>query len=456
MGWIKWLWPGMNLKRWLFLFTIGAVFSAIGIALVFNYQFIGFIEELLFRMMYMATGEYYGAISMAGGIIVLLVGLVVMFYATRRIVHSVMESVLPGESTSLIERIFRQRKLNKGPAITVVGGGTGLSVLLRGMKYITHNCTAVVSTADNGGSSGRLRQELGIIPPGDLRNCLVALADTEPLMEKVMQYRFKGETPLAGHNLGNLFIAALAEAEGSMEAGLVAASGILKVRGHVVPSTLEDVNLMAEMVDGSVVRGESEIPLAGKRIKKLGIIPADAKATKGAIAAIMDADVLIVGPGSLYTSVVANLLVPEIKKAIIESKAVKIYVCNVMTQPGETDGYGAFEHVKAIIDHVGEQFLDYVVVNNQTVTAAQLAMYQEKGSMPVSPDIEQIRQLGIQVVANSLISTDDFVRHNPVKLAQSIISLVYRLRLFGKGMQFFDYFFVRQSIRNLEKNKHGE
>ena len=228
------------------------------------------------------------------------------------------------------------------------------------------------------------------------------------------------------------------------------------MRGHVVPSTLEDVNLMAEMVDGSVVRGESEIPLAGKRIKKLGIIPADAKATKGAIAAIMDADVLIVGPGSLYTSVVANLLVPEIKKAIIESKAVKIYVCNVMTQPGETDGYGAFEHVKAIIDHVGEQFLDYVVVNNQTVTAAQLAMYQEKGSMPVSPDIEQIRQLGIQVVANSLISTDDFVRHNPVKLAQSIISLVYRLRLFGKGMQFFDYFFVRQSIRNLEKNKHGE
>ncbi|MGL5206835.1 MAG: gluconeogenesis factor YvcK family protein, partial [Acidaminococcaceae bacterium] len=251
-------------------------------------------------------------------------------------------------------------------------------------------------------------------------------------------------------------IAALAEAEGSMEAGLVAASEILKVRGHVVPSTLENVNLMAEMVDGTVVQGESEISLAQKRIKKLGIIPSDAKATQGAIAAIMKADVLIFGPGSLYTSVIANMLVPEIKEAIITSKAVKIYVCNVMTQPGETDGYGAYEHVKAIIDHVGEQFLDFVVVNSQRVTAAQLSMYQEKGSMPVSPDIEQIRQLGIEVVANSLISTADFVRHNPVKLAQTIISLVYRLRLFGRGIRFFDYVFVRQSIRNLEKNKHGE
>lgn len=456
MSWIKWLWPGMNLKRWLFLFTIGAIFSAIGIALVFNYQFMGFIEELLFRMMYMATGEYYHAISVAGGITVLLVGLVVMIYATRRIIHSVMESVLPGESSSLLERIFTQRKLNKGPAITVVGGGTGLSVLLRGMKYITNNCTAVVSTADNGGSSGRLRQELGIIPPGDLRNCLVALADTEPLMEKVMQYRFKGGTPLAGHNLGNLFIAALADAEGSMEGGLIAASEILKVRGHVVPSTLENVNLTAEMVDGTLVQGESEISLAGKRIKKMGIVPAEAKATKGAVSAILNADVLILGPGSLYTSVIANLVVPEIKQAIVESEAVKIYVCNVMTQPGETDGYGALDHVQAIINHVGVQFLDYVIVNNQRVTAAQLAMYEEKGSMPVSPDIEEIERLGIKVVKSSLISDMDFVRHNPVKLAQSIISLVYRLRLFGRGVQFFDYFFVRQSIRNLEKNKLRE
>lgn len=456
MGWIKWLWPGMNLKRWLFLFSVGAVFTAIGIALVFNYQFIGFIEELLFRLMYMATGEYYKAISMAGGFLILFSGFFFMFYATRRIIRSVMESVLPGESSSLLERIFRQRKLNKGPAITVVGGGTGLAVLLRGMKYITHNCTAVVATADNGGSSGRLRQELGIIPPGDLRNCLVALADTEPLMEKVMQYRFHGETPLAGHNLGNLFIAALADAEGSMESGLIAASEILKVRGKVVPSTLEDVTLAAAMSDGTIVKGESEITLAHKRIKSLAILPENAAATQGAITAIMKADILILGPGSLYTSVIVNVLVPEIKKAILASKAVKIYVCNVMTQPGETDGYGAYEHVKAIVDHAGEQFLDYVVVNDQRVTAAQLAMYQEKGSMPVSPDIEKIRALGIEVVANSLISNDDFVRHNPVRLAQTIISLVYRLRLFGKGMQFFDYFFVRQSIKNMENNKNGK
>ncbi|HIU64170.1 MAG TPA: YvcK family protein [Candidatus Avacidaminococcus intestinavium] len=456
MGWIKWLWPGMNLKRWLFLFTVGAVFSAIGIALVFNYQFMGFIEELLFRMMYMATGEYYRAISVGGGLAVLFLGLVLMFYATRRIVHSVMESVLPDENTPLMEKIFRQRKLNKGPAITVVGGGTGLSVLLRGMKYITNNCTAVVSTADNGGSSGRLRQEMGIIPPGDLRNCLVALADTEPLMEKIMQFRFKGDNQLAGHSLGNLFIAALAEVEGSVEAGLAATSEILKVRGHVVPSTLEDVNLMAEMSDGTVVKGESEITLAGKRIKRMSIVPSDAHATQGAINAILQSDILILGPGSLYTSVIANVLVPEIKEALVASKAVKIYVCNVMTQPGETDGFGAYEHVEALVDHVGTQFLDYVIVNNQRVTATQLSMYQEKGSMPVSPDVDAIRQLGIQVVPASLISNDDFVRHDPVKLAQTVISLVYRLKMFGKGVQFFDYLFVRQSIKNLEKSKRGE
>ncbi|MEG1159752.1 MAG: YvcK family protein, partial [Acidaminococcaceae bacterium] len=259
MSWIKWLCPGLNLKRWLLLFAIGVIFAATGTALVFNYQFIGFIEELLFKLMYMATGEYYHAISVAGGISVLVIGMFIMFYATRKLIHSVMESVLPDNNTSLMERIFTQRKLTKGPAITVVGGGTGLSVLLRGMKYITNNCTAVVTVADDGGSSGRLRQELGILPPGDLRNCLVALADTEPLMEKVMQYRFKGETPLAGHNLGNLFIAAMAAVEGSMEAGLIATSEILKVRGNVLPSTLEDIQLTAEMADGTGINWPSPI-----------------------------------------------------------------------------------------------------------------------------------------------------------------------------------------------------
>ena len=435
MGWISWLCPGMNLKRWLLLFTVGVLCCALGLALFFNYQFMGYVEELMFRMAYLTTGKYSNTVSMLGRFLFLCIGGLVMIYATRRVIRSVVEAVLPDNNSSLMEKIFTQRKLGRGPAITVIGGGTGLSTLLRGMKYITSNCNAVVTVADDGGSSGRLRKEMGIIPPGDLRNCLVALADREPLMERIMQFRFNDGSPLAGHNFGNLFIAAMAEAEGSMEAGLAATSQILNVRGKVIPSTLSDIRLKAEMTDGTLIEGESEIPKAHKRIRRVGIEPSNVQATSSAVDAIMKADVLILGPGSLYTSVIPNLMVEGIREAVLRSDAVKIYVCNVMTQPGETDGYGAFEHVQALITHAGAQFLDYVIVNDQNVTETQLAQYQLKGSIPVTPDIKKIERLGIKVVPKSLISNKDLVRHNPQKLAQAVISLIYRLRLFGKGLK---------------------
>ena len=338
MGWISWLCPGINLKRWLLLFAVGVLLCALGLALFFNYQLMGKAEELLFQMTYLTTGRYSNGLIMTMGVGFLIVGFAIMVYGTRRLISSVVSVVVPDKNGSLMETIFMQRKLTRGPAITVVGGGTGLSTLLRGMKYITNNCTAVVTTADDGGSSGRLRKELGIIPPGDLRNCLTALADREPLMERLMQYRFQGDSPLAGHCFGNLFIAAMAQAEGGMEAGLNATSQILKVRGRVIPSTLEDIRLQARMTDGSIVTGESEIPKVRKHIKKMMMLPADAQAANGAIDAILNADVLIFGPGSLYTSVIPNLLVEGIRDAVVRSKASKIYICNVMTQPGETDG----------------------------------------------------------------------------------------------------------------------
>ena len=403
MGWISWLCPGMNLKRWLLLFTVGVLCCALGLALFFNYQFMGYVEELMFRMAYLTTGKYSNTVSMLGGFLFLCIGGFVMIYATRRVIRSVVEAVLPDNNSSLMEKIFTQRKLGRGPAIT-------------------------------------------------LRNCLVALADREPLMERIMQFRFNDGSPLAGHNFGNLFIAAMAEAEGSMEAGLAATSQILNVRGKVIPSTLSDIRLKAEMTDGTLIEGESEIPKAHKRIRRVGIEPSNVQATSSAVDAIMKADVLILGPGSLYTSVIPNLMVEGIREAVLRSDAVKIYVCNVMTQPGETDGYGAFEHVQALITHAGAQFLDYVIVNDQNVTETQLAQYQLKGSIPVTPDIKKIERLGIKVVPKSLISNKDLVRHNPQKLAQAVISLIYRLRLFGKGFRFFDYFFMRQSMRKL-KNK---
>ena len=426
MGWISWLCPGMNLKRWLLLFTVGVLCCALGLALFFNYQFMGYVEELMFRMAYLTTGKYSNTVSMLGGFLFLCIGGFVMIYATRRVIRSVVEAVLPDNvmiyatrrvirsvveavlpdnNSSLMEKIFTQRKLGRGPAITVIGGGTGLSTLLRGMKYITSNCNAVVTVADDGGSSGRLRKEMGIIPPGDLRNCLVALADREPLMERIMQFRFNDGSPLAGHNFGNLFIAAMAEAEGSMEAGLAATSQILNVnlfiaamaeaegsmeaglaatsqilnvRGKVIPSTLSDIRLKAEMTDGTLIEGESEIPKAHKRIRRVGIEPSNVQATSSAVDAIMKADVLILGPGSLYTSVIPNLMVEGIREAVLRSDAVKIYVCNVMTQPGETDGYGAFEHVQALITHAGAQFLDYVIVNDQNSMCRRLLPMQAR------------------------------------------------------------------------------
>lgn len=451
MGWISWLCPGIQLKRWLLLFTVGVIVCAFSLALLFNNQVMGMAEELLFRLSYLATGKYGNGMTLVLGIAGMFLGIGIIIYAVRRIVRSVVEAVSPESSDSLLETIFTQRKLSSGPAITVVGGGTGLSTLLRGMKYITGNCTAVVTVGDDGGSSGRLRQELGIIPPGDLRKCLVAMADREPLMERVMQYRFEGDSYLSGHSLGNLFLAAMAETEGGMEEGLDAASQILKVRGHVIPSTLHSIQLAADMTDGTFVLGQAEIAQARKRVRRLRMVPENVPATKSALEAIKNADILVLGPGSLYTSVICNLLVPEIREAVLKSKAVKIYVCNVMTQPGETDGFGAYEHVKTLMEYAGDPFLDYVIVNNEDISDEQIALYRAKGQEPISPDIEQIEQMGIKVIPAKLVSKSDMVRHDPQKLAQAIMSLTYRLRLFGKGFVFFDYFFMRYSMRKISR-----
>ena len=452
MKWIKWLYPGLNLKRWLFVFALGVILACVGVTLIFNYQFVGFIEAAVFSFMSETSGEYYQPTITMIGIFNVCLGIFVMLFGTSRLVKTIIESVMPGERGSLREMLFTQRKLHRGPAVVVIGGGTGLSVLLRGIKQITNNCTAVVTACDDGGSSGRLRKEMGIIPPGDMRNCLVALADTEPIMERAMQYRFKTDSSIEGHNLGNLFIAAMSDVEGDVEGGIADVCEILKVRGHVWPATTKNVQLKAEMEDGTRVVGECAITESNLKIKHLMLEPENPEASQKAVKAILEADAIILGPGSLYTSVLASLIVPGIKDAVAKAKAVKIYVCNVMTQPGETDGFGAYDHVRTIIDHMGTQCLDYVIVNNQEASSEQLKKYEAEGAFPVSSDIEKIQQLGIDTVPAKLLNDSNLVRHNPLKLARAIIALIYRLRLFGKGVQFFDYFFARQAMQEL-KNK---
>ena len=423
---LKWLYPGMKFKRWLLLFAAGVMIVSLGIAVVFNYKYIDHIEEAIFRAVYLWSGGYDYKYTAIAGLIMVAAGVSIMLVAAKFIIKSVITVLLPSNpSEKLVDLIYEKRMLGKGPAITVVGGGHGLSVLLRGIKQATSNVTAVVTVADDGGSSGRLRQDLGMIPPGDLRNCLVALADTEPLMEKLFQHRFEGSSELSGHSFGNLFIAAMTQVTGDVETALKESSKVLAVKGQVLPASKEFVRLDAIMEDGTVVCGESQIPEAHKRIHRVKLYPEQAEAVQSSLDAIRNAEAIVLGPGSLYTSVIPNLLVEGIGDAICRSKAVKIYICNVMTQPGETDGYTASMHVKAIMDHAGRNAVDYVIVNSTPVPEDLKQKYAETGAYPVVVDDDALNQLGVGIIKADLITSKDAIHHDPKKLCDSVMRVVY-------------------------------
>ena len=423
---LKWLYPGMKFKRWLLLFAAGVMIVSLGIAVVFNYKYIDHIEEAIFRAVYLWSGGYDYKYTAIAGLIMVAAGVSIMLVAAKFVIKSVITVLLPSNpSEKLVDLIYEKRMLGKGPAITVVGGGHGLSVLLRGIKQATSNVTAVVTVADDGGSSGRLRQDLGMIPPGDLRNCLVALADTEPLMEKLFQHRFEGSSELSGHSFGNLFIAAMTQVTGDVETALKESSKVLAVKGQVLPASKEFVRLDAIMEDGTVVCGESQIPEAHKRIHRVKLYPEHAEAVQSSLDAIRNAEAIVLGPGSLYTSVIPNLLVEGIGDAICRSKAVKIYICNVMTQPGETDGYTASMHVKAIMDHAGRNAVDYVIVNATPVPEDLKRKYAETGAYPVVVDDDALNQLGVGIIKADLITSKDAIHHDPKKLCDSVMRVVY-------------------------------
>jgi len=453
MHFLKWMYPGIKVKRWLLLFSMGVIIASMGLAIVFNYKYVGNFEETIFRMVYLTTGRYYYTVTTIVGIFIIAGGLVLMTLATKQIIASVISVLIPDGSERLIELIFQKRKLNRGPAVTVIGGGTGLSVLLRGIKSVTSNITAIVTVADDGGSSGRIRQDLGMIPPGDLRNCLVALADTEPLMEKLFQHRFGGTGGLAGHNFGNLFIAAMTEVLGDVEQALKESSKVLAVRGRVLPASTQTVRLWAKMTDGSIVEGESQIPLVNKRIERVYLHPEETMPVESSLEAIRDADAIILGPGSLYTSILPNLLVRGVADTLRKSQAVKIYICNVMTQPGETDGYSASEHVQAILDHVGPGVIDYVVINNQNVAEELQQKYADQGAYPVKNDAEKVETMGIKVTQADVINETNLVRHDPLKLSRTIVSMIYKLKTNSERMRLLDYYLIAESIKDLKKTE---
>lgn len=425
----RWLAPGIRIKRWLLLFGIGVIFLIMGVLLMLNYRWLSTLEDLFMQALFSLTGAYdYTNIALIGGAL-FLVGTFFIIMGSRKTVLTIVRAILPDTEDKVGDYIFQNMNLAQGPKVVVIGGGTGLSNLLRGLKTKTSNLTAIVTVADDGGSSGRLREDLQIIAPGDLRNCLVALAEKEGLMEELFQYRFKGSGDLSGHSFGNLFLAALTQMlHGDMEEALDASSKILKVRGRVIPSTTEPVFLVGELEDGTLVHGESQIPQSGKRIRRIFMDPDQPVAEGAALQAIDEADAIIIGPGSLYTSIIPNLLVDKVVEHIRASNASKIYICNVMTQPGETIGYTVADHVQAIYDHTGKDLIDMVIVNDTAVSPETKDQYEKAGSKQVEIDDARLKELGLSVVRANLLNEENKAIHNSEKLGKIVMDVVYAVQ----------------------------
>lgn len=423
---LQWLYPGLNIKRWLLLFSLGLMVVAFGVALIMNYQVFGQVEEEILRLLYVFTGTYDYAFLATAGIGLIIAGIIVMLYALRKLVKRFFALVAPDEE-EVSKQIASRIELSRGVRIVAIGGGHGLSMLLKGLKQKTSNISAIVTVADDGGSSGRLREEMDIIAPGDLRNCLVALADKDTALEQLFQYRFGGEGELSGHSLGNLFLAALIKEFGNAQNALEAASTVLNIRGKVMPATAERIRLLAKMSDGKEIEGESEIAAYGEsrkaKILHMSMIPAAPIAVGDALEAIRHADLITLGPGSLYTSVLPDLLVPEILQAIKESNAPCLYICNVMTQPGETEGYTVSDHVKALIEHVGKNVIDYVLVNNASPSREILKKYEEAGEFPVKIDAKQVEETGVIMIESDLLGEEKGAFHDSLILAENIIRI---------------------------------
>ena len=410
-----WLVPGLQVKRWFALILVGAVLMTVGILILFDLQPIYNTMKFIQNVATKISTEW-----LAFGIV--MIGAAIFFKGWQKTNLSIMDIDEDKNNDVLLENLYKRRKLNRGPRIVAVGGGTGLSMLLSGAKNITNNLTAIVSVGDDGGSSGRLREEMGILPPGDIRHCITALADYEDLVNKLFKYRFKNGEGLEGHSFGNLFLTALYDITGDMVSAVRASSRVLSIRGRVLPATLDDMKLVAEMEDGRIVHGESTIPEAHGRIKRLFTEPANCKALEDVIQAIRNAELIILGPGSLYTSVIPNLLVKQISEEIIKSKARKIYVCNIMTQPGETDNYTVSDHLKALIQHSGSNKIVDAVLVNDYLPEKLADIYQKSGSYPVKLDTQEVKKLGIKIVAKKLIqdSKEGLVRHSSNRVARAV------------------------------------
>ncbi len=403
---LKWLFPGMLVKRWVFLGVIGIIMVSMGTAIMIS-------ED--------------ASASKTGASIVIILGIVIIITSVKRMIKSLLNVFMPQDKNKdLVNLVYAKRQLARSFNVVSLGGGTGLSTLLHGLKKYTSNINAIVTVADDGGSSGRLRQEFDMLPPGDIRNCLVALADDETLMGKLFQFRFKEGEGLKDHNFGNLFITAMMKLTGDFEKAVKESSKILAVKGSVIPSTLEKITLEAECEGGKRTIGESNIPHSAHPIKRLYITPSGCKPTNDALEAIRKADIILLGPGSLFTSIMPNLLITDLCNEIAASRAFKVYICNVMTQHGETDGYKASDHLKAILAHTSPNIVTHIIVNTGKVPDSLMEKYKQENASPVAPDMDVIKKMGYKIIDGNVINTTDYVRHDSEKLAKIVSDFASR------------------------------
>jgi uncharacterized cofD-like protein len=424
---LRWLIPGLRIKRWLLLMTFGMALIGLGI---------GYVQVQIYRQADVPGIFYYLTLQfldrwirafIVGGIG--LAAFATGFYFFNR---SLLQSLGGNDSRPILDKLWEQRIASGGPKIVAIGGGHGLSALLRGLKTYSTNLTAIVTVADDGGSSGRLRRELGVLPPGDFRMCIAALADDESLVTQLFQYRFGSGNGLSGHSFGNLFIAAMAELTGSFERALVESSKVMAIKGHIMSSTLQDVTLCAELRElqpagatpdvpgpGGQVRGESSIGKTGYPIERVWLEPNDPQAYPEAVRAILTADLVIMGPGSLFTSVMPNLLVPGIAQAVRRTSATRIYVANVATERGETDKFTLSDHVMALERHVGRGITDVVIANNRIETDFTLP----SGVDMVLPELA-LRNSTTRVIQADVADSEHPWRHDPRKLAEMVMRII--------------------------------
>ena len=403
---LKFAYAGLGVKRWVFLWSAGVGIIAIGLAFVSKNVFDIYLPNFL--------PWYLEGVLFAG------VGVAAVVISVYGLYRSVGHLVLATSGIdSLADTLYNRRYRSRGPRIVTIGGGTGMSVLLRGLKEHTDNISAIVTVGDDGGSSGRLRENLGVLPPGDFRNCLIALSDDETLVRDLFQYRFDRGEGLEGHSFGNLFIAAMTEITGNFEAALEESSRVLAVHGRVIPATNESLRLSARLFDGKVIDGESNFEDNRGLIKELMVRPQDATAVPAAIDAIRDAEMIVIGPGSLYTSILPNLLVNGIAQAVVDSGAQKLYVCNVATESGETIGYTVADHLSALQQHTSSEIVDCVIANSGIAELGppfKGRLVEQDGR-----DVEHAR-----IVTADLIDATFPVRHDAGKLADCILEVYHR------------------------------